>query len=169
MSDEETSSAPRGRGGAAGTQGQVLLERLYLKDASFESPRSPAVFAESWRPEFQLEVNTRTNALGEDRFEVVLSATVRAKAENGKTAYIAEIQQAGVFQVSGLDDSARQRVLGTLCPGTLFPYVRETVDNLVVKGGFPAVHLAPVNFEALYADALRKRAAQEATSGVPKH
>lgn len=166
---EESSGAPRGQGGAAGNQGQVLLERLYLKDVSFESPRSPAVFSETWRPEFQLEVNTRTNGLGDDRFEVVLSATLRAKAENGKTAYIAEIQQAGVFQVAGLDDPARQRVLGTLCPATLFPYVRETVDSMVVKGGFPAVHLAPVNFEALYADALRKRAAQQAGSDAPKH
>jgi preprotein translocase subunit SecB len=118
------------------------------------------VFGEAWKPEFQLDVNTRTSNLGEDRFEVVLRATLRAKGEGGNTAYIAEIQQAGVFQVSGLDGAARQRVLGTLCPGTLFPYVREAVDSLVVKGGFPAVHLAPVNFEALYAEALRKQGAQ---------
>lgn len=167
---EGSAELPRGQDAGGTAQGQVLLERLYLKDASFESPRSPGVFGESWRPEFQLEVNTRTNGLGDDRFEVVLSATLRAKTEGGKTAYIAEIQQAGVFQVSGLEDGARQRVLGTLCPGTLFPYVRESMDSLVVKGGFPAVHLAPVNFDALYADALRKRAAQEKSGGVtPTH
>ena len=164
MSDESTSE-PEGEGSAAAGQGHVLLERLYLKDASFESPRSPAVFAEAWRPEFQLEVNTRASSVGDERVEVVLSTTLRAKTEGGKTAYIVEIQQAGVFQVSGLEASARQRVLGTLCPGTLFPYVRETVDNLVVKGGFPAVHLAPVNFEALYADALRKQASQVQAPG----
>jgi preprotein translocase subunit SecB len=167
MSDESTSS-PQGEGSEVAGQGQVLLERLYLKDASFESPRTPAVFGESWKPEFHLDVNTRTSNLGNERFEVVLSATLRAKTEGGKTAYIAEIQQAGVFQVSGLDGAARQRVLGTLCPGTLFPYVRETVDSVVVKGGFPAVHLAPVNFDALYAEALRKQGAEAgAGTGTP--
>ncbi|MDZ7670268.1 MAG: protein-export chaperone SecB [Gammaproteobacteria bacterium] len=161
MSDESSGGAPV-EGEAAGTQGQVMLERLYLKDASFESPRSPTVFTETWKPEFQLDINTRTSGLGEDRFEVILSATLRARSEedSARTAYIVEIQQAGVFHVSGLDDEARQRVLGTLCPGTLFPYIRETVDSLVVKGGFPAVHLAPVNFEALYAEALRKQAGE---------
>lgn len=163
MSDE-SANPPAGGAEPSGGQGQIMLERLYLKDASFESPRSPAVFGEAWKPEFQLDVNTRTNRLGDDRFEVVLSATLRARGEGGGTAYIAEIQQAGVFHVAGLADDARQRVLGTLCPGTLFPYVRETVDNLVVKGGFPAVHLAPVNFDALYAEALRK---QEADAGTP--
>lgn len=164
MSDE-SAGAPAAGGPTAAGQGQVLLERLYLKDASFESPRSPHVFTDAWRPEFQLEVNTRTTHVGDERFEVVLSATLRAKTEGGKTAYIVEIQQAGVFQVSGLENGARQRVLGTLCPGTLFPYVREAVDSLVVKGGFPAVHLAPVNFEALYAEALRKQAAQASQPG----
>lgn len=156
MSDQSTPPSPEGAS-PAGQGGQVLLERLYLKDASFESPRSPDVFRDDWKPEFQLDVNTRTANLGDDRFEVVLSATLRAKGEGGKTAYIAEILQAGVFQVSGLDGASRQRVLGTLCPGTLFPYIRETVDSLVVKGGFPAVHLAPVNFDALYQEALRKQ------------
>lgn len=154
MSDVD---GPDGQGSAG--PGQILLERLYLKDASFESPRSPVTFTEPWKPEFHLDINTRTTGLGQDRFEVVLSATLRANGEGGKAAYIAEIQQAGVFQVAGLPDFERNRVLGTLCPGTLFPYVRETVDNLVVKGGFPAVHLAPVNFEALYAEALRKQSA----------
>jgi preprotein translocase subunit SecB len=147
--------------------GQVLLERLYLKDASFESPRSPAVFTERWQPEYQLDINTRTTGLGDDRFEVLLSVTLRAKTEGGKTAYIVEIQQAGVFLLKDLEEQALQRVLGTLCAGTLFPYVRESVDNLVVKGGFPAVHLAPVNFEALYADALRKRAEAAAGGASP--
>ncbi len=148
-------TAPEDLGG-----GQVLLERLYLKDASFENPRSPDVFGEPWKPDFQLDINTRTSQLGDERYEVVLSVTVHARTEGGRNAYIAEIQQAGVFQVTGLDAPQRQHVLGTLCPGTLFPYVRETVDSLVIKGGFPAVHLAPVNFEALYAEALRRQRAE---------
>jgi preprotein translocase subunit SecB len=150
-------------------QPQVLLERLYLKDSSFESPRSPAIFGERWQPDFQLDINTRTTGLGDDRYEVVLSITLRAKTEGGKTAYIVEIQQAGTFLLKDLDDQALQRVLGTLCAGTLFPYVRESVDSLVVKGGFPAVHLAPVNFEALYAEALRKQAEATATPRPVSH
>ena len=144
------------------SNGQVRLERLYLKDASFESPRTPAVFNESWKPEFQLDINTRSSSLPDDRFEVVLTATLNARSEGGKTAYIIEVQQAGVFQITGLDEEPRQRVLGTLCPGTLFPYVRETVDSLAVRGGFPAVQLAPVNFEALYAEAVRKQTGPDA-------
>ncbi len=158
MSEDSTPNQPGAAGGQR--QGQLLLERIYLKDASFESPRTPATFAEPWKPEFQLDINTRTTNLGESRFEVVLSATLRANNDSGKTAYIVEIQQAGVFQISGVGGADLQRVLGTLCPGTLFPYLREAVDSLVVKGGFPAVHLAPVNFEALFAEAMRKQQAQ---------
>ena len=137
--------------------GQVRLERIYLKDASFESPQAPEVFGSRAQPEFQLDINSRTTGLGEDRVEVVLAVTLRARTDQGKTAFIAEVQQAGVFQISGFDQATTQRILGTFCPGTLFPYVRETVDALVVRGGFPAVHLAPVNFDALFADALRKQ------------
>jgi preprotein translocase subunit SecB len=140
-----------------GGQGQLRMLQLYLKDASFESPHTPGVFGEAWKPEFQLDINTRSHRLDDDRFEVVLSATLKAAIEGGRTAFIVEVQQAGVFELVGLADGARQRVLGTVCPGTLFPYVREAVDNLVVKGGFPAVHLAPVNFDALYAEAIRKQ------------
>jgi preprotein translocase subunit SecB len=148
-------------GGEGLNTGQLRLERIYLKDASFESPRSPAVFGEQWQPQFQMDINSRTTGLGGDRFEVLLSVTLRAKTDQGKTAFIAEVQQAGVFHLSGFDGDTLQRVLGTFCPGTLFPYVRETMDALVVKGGFPAVHLAPVNFDALFAEALRKQAAPQ--------
>jgi preprotein translocase subunit SecB len=157
---EDSGATDAGQAARPPAQGQVLLERLYLKDVSFESPGSPGIFAGRWQPEFQLDINTRSNGLGDDRFEVILAVTLRARSEGGSTAYIVEVQQAGVFQVSGAPDAARHRVLGTLCPGTLFPYVRETVDGLVVKGGFPAVHLAPVNFDALYVEALRKQQAQ---------
>lgn len=162
MSDQREEGG-QAREATAG-QGQVRLQQLYLKDASFENPGAPQVFAEPWKPEFQLDINTRSNRLDEARFEVVLSITLRARLEGGRTAFIVEVQQAGVFEVVGLAEAAIQRVLGTLCPGTLFPYIRETVDSLVVKGGFPAVHLAPVNFDALYAEAVRKQ--QAAASGA---
>ena len=135
----------------------MRLERLYLKDASFESPRSPDVFAEAWQPEMHMDINSKTNTYKDNRFEVVLTVTVRAKAEGGKTAFIVEVQQAGVFVIEGVDDAARQRVLATVCPTTLFPYLRETVDSLAVRGGFPPLQLVPVNFDAVYAEALAKQ------------
>lgn len=165
MSEDNGSNQTGGDGGQR--QGQMLLERLYLKDASFESPNAPNVFVEPWKPEFNLDINTRTAGLGEDRYEVVLSATLRCSGEGGKTAFIVEIQQAGLFHIAGVGGADLQRALGTVCPATLFPYLRESVDGLVVKGGFPAVHLAPVNFDALFIEALRKQQSQAEQS--PQH
>jgi preprotein translocase subunit SecB len=138
-------------------QGQVRLERMYLKDASFESPASPGVFAEDWAPEIDLQINTRSERLAETRFEVVVTVTVTARLEE-RTAFIAEVQQAGVFHMEGLPDQVLHRTVGTFCPGTLFPYVREAVDSLVVRGGFPPLHLVPINFDAAYEEALKSAA-----------
>jgi preprotein translocase subunit SecB len=146
---------------------QMRIERLYVKDVSFESPAAPAVFAEPFRPEFQIDINTAVNGLGEGRHEVVLSITATARKDSDKVAYLIEVQQAGVFFVEGAEAGALQQVLGIACPSTLFPYARETLDSLAVKGGFPPLQLAPVNFEALYAQAMQKRAAQSNTSPDP--
>ena len=133
---------------------QLTVERLYLKDVSFESPRSPDVFTGQWQPEVQLDINTRSNPVASDKVEVVLTVTARAKLkDSGKTAFIVEVQQAGLFGIGGEDDAAKNRVLGTVCPNMLFPYVRETIDSLCVKGGFPALALAPVNFDAVFEQA----------------
>src|SRR4029453_8406397 len=103
-----------------------------------------------------VDINTRTQALGDDRYEVVLTVTANAKSPQGKTALIVEIQQAGIFRVKGLEGPRLQRVLATFCPNLLFPYARETLDSVVVKGTFPAIMLAPVNFDALYEQALKQ-------------
>ncbi len=145
-------------GGEGVSSGQVRLERLYLKDASFESPSTPDVFREEWKPEVQVDINTRSTEQPENRHEVLLTLTLRAKLGDGKTAFIVEVQQAGIFFIDGLNAETLQAVLATMCPTTLFPYIRENVDSLVVKGGFPPMHLAPVNFDALYGEALRKQA-----------
>jgi len=144
-------------------QPQVRLERIYLKDSSFESPGTPEVFVEEWKPEINVDIGTKANAGPNGRFEVVLSGTIRAKRASGKTAFIVEVQQAGLFFIQGLSGDMLQMALGTVCPTTLFPYLRETIDNLVVKGGFPALHLAPVNFDALFRQAVAERQAQQAT------
>jgi preprotein translocase subunit SecB len=136
---------------------EFSLERIYIRDLSFESPRAPDVFREGWQPKIQLDINTRANNLGEERFEVVLMVTVHAKNAAGQTLMIVEVQQAGIFRIRGLQDDQLRRLLATQCPNILFPYIRESVDSLVVRGGFPALQLAPVNFDAMLEEALRQR------------
>lgn len=140
-------------------QGQVRIEKLYLKDASFESPNTPAMFQQEWKPEIELNINTRSERVAASHFEVVVTVTVTAKQDD-KTAFIAEVQQAGLFQMEGFPEEAIRRTVGVFCPTTLFPYVREAVDSLVVRGGFPALNLVPINFEAAYQEAIRHAEAQ---------
>jgi len=138
---------------------------MYLKDASFESPNSPAVFREKWHPEFELSINTRSEQKSPGLFEVVITATVTA-SQDGRTAFIIEVQQAGLFVMEGLPDAHVHRALGSFCPNILFPYVREMVDSLAVRGGFPAVQLVPVNFEMAYEEAMRQ--ARESAKSDPR-
>ena len=139
---------------------QLTVERIYLRDASFESPLAPEVFAREWKPHVQVDINSRNRALDDVRHEVVLSLTLEAKFD-AEVAMIVEVQQVGVFRLSGMDDEARQQALGTACPTVLFPYLRETVDSLVIKGTFPPIMLAPMNFDALYTEAKRRFDAQQ--------
>lgn len=158
MSEAEDQASDRSSG-----QGQVRLERMYLKDTSFESPNSPKIFRTDWQPEMDLQINTRSERIEEKRYEVVLTVTVKAKIGE-QTAFIIEVQQAGIFLLEGLPDPVIHRTLGTFCPGTLFPYVREAVDSLAVRGGFPALHLVPINFDSAYEEALRHARNQGATT-----
>ena len=135
------------------------VEKIYVKDVSFESPNSPMIFNENVQPELQLNLNQKVQRLSETAFEVVLGVTLTCKAGD-KTAYVAEVQQAGIFGLMGLEAQAVDVLLGTQCPNILFPYVRQLVSDLVQAGGFPPFFLQPINFEALYAESLRQRAAQ---------
>jgi preprotein translocase subunit SecB len=146
------------------TQVQFRIERLFLKDSSFESPNSPEVFIKQWRPEIKVDINTRANPLGDDLQEVVLTATVTATLEEEMVAFIVEVQQGGIFLIQGADAPQLSQIIGIACPNTLFPYLRETIDNLVVKGGFPALLLAQVNFESLYVQAMQEREQREQAS-----
>jgi preprotein translocase subunit SecB len=139
---------------------QLALQRIFLKDISFESPRSPMVFQEEWKPEVGLELNTKSRQVGENLYEVVLEVTVNVK-NNGENAFLVQVQQGGLFAIAGLDDQQLHHALGAFCPGTVFPYARENIDALCVKGSFPALMLAPVNFDALYMDSLKKQQAEE--------
>ena len=143
-------------------QPQFALQRIYLKDLSFESPNSPAVFQEQWKPQVNLDLNTEHTKLGEDQYEVVLSLTVTAKIGE-KVAYLVEIQQAGVFLIKGIEGQQLGHMLGAYCPNILFPYAREAIDGVVNKGSYPSLMLAPVNFDAIYAQALKRK--QEEAAG----
>lgn len=147
---------------------QFAIQRVYLKDASFEAPNSPQIFTKQWQPEINLDMNTATSKLDDTVFEVVLTLTVTAKNE-GDTAFLVELQQAGIFTVSGLADAELHHTLGAFCPSILFPYAREAIDNMVNKGSFPALMLSPVNFDALYAQQMQQQAAQETTEEAPQH
>ena len=128
------------------------FDRIYLKDASFESPRSPSVFSDSdYNPKIDVQLHISHQKLNgeQELYEVVLKATVKATA-NDETAFLVEVQQAGIFTVNGVDKQQLERVLEASCPSALFPFLREQVSQLVTQGGFPTVLLQPVNFEAMY-------------------
>ena len=140
----------------------LRIDRIYLRDLSFESPQAPGVFASEWRPQFQIELNTRANRLDDGRFEVVLMVNLEAKSGES-TLFMVELQQAGIFHFEATDEEERRTALGTACPEALFPYARETLDALLVKGTFPPFMLAPVNFDTLYAEAKKRRESAQAT------
>ena len=128
---------------------QFALQKIYIKDVSFETPNSPQIFTQKWEPKVEVNLSSNAQALQEDLYEVSLTVTVTVKLEE-KTAYLAEVNQAGIFTLTGFDEQEMGPLIGSFCPNILFPYAREVVSDLVTKGGFPTMLLAPVNFDALY-------------------
>ena len=163
MADDQTEAA------AAAEQApeqQFVMQRIYTKDISFESPATPGVFRKQWQPKINIDLNTKSDKIDDDNnYEVVLTITVTAKVDD-ETAFLVEVQQSGIFFVKGFGGDVLRRLLGTAAPNILFPYARESIDTLVVKGGFPALMLAPVNFDALYQQALTQAQAQAAAAPV---
>lgn len=141
---------------------QFSIQRIYVRDVSFESPKTPAIFLKEWKPAVNLELNTRQNMIEEGVYEVVLTVSATAKIDDD-TAFIAEVQQAGIFMIKGLDAENTSHMLGSFCPNLLFPYARETLDSLVIKGSFPALMLSPINFDALYAQELERMQQENVT------
>ena len=142
------------------TQPQFAIQRIYLKDSSFESPNAPQVFKHPWEPKVNLDMNTRAKMLDEGVFDVTLMLTVTTKIAD-EVAFIAEVHQSGIFTVTGFEESDVQQMLSAYIPNILFPYARATVDQMIVSGSYPAIMLAPVNFDALY----QQRLAEEAAAG----
>ena len=141
---------------------RLSIGKIYLKDFSFESPQAPDVFRQSdWKPQTDLNLRSSHTALEENHHEVVLTVTVEAKADD-KTFFLLELQQAGLFEISGYEDDEFGAIIGSFCPNVLFPFARETVSSLVQKGGFPEFVLQPINFDALYMQSKQQQAAQQA-------
>ena len=136
------------------------IQKLYAKDVSFECPNAPQIFQESGQADVKMSLNQRVDDLGEDLHEVVLTVTVTAKIDE-KTAYLAEVAQAGIFKMSGFTEQAAHAVMNTMCPSTLFPYARRAISEMVADGGFPPLTLQPVNFEQLYAQRMQEMAQQQ--------
>lgn len=137
------------------TEQQFSIQRIYVKDVSFESPNSPSVFQNEWKPNVELELNTFSKPVAPNHHEVVLKVNVTAKIGD-KIAFLAEVQQAGIFVISNFDNNQTLHMLGSYCPNILFPYIRETISDVIIRGGFPQFILSPVNFDALYAQHLQK-------------
>ena len=138
-------------------QQNFAIQKLYTKDVSFESPNTPDIFKDNaWKPDINVQIQSRSTSLADDVFEIVLMITVTAKVAEDNIAYLAEVQQAGIFSISGFDDHDMTYMLGSYCPNILFPYVRECISDLVIRGGFPQMVLQPVNFDALLAQQLGK-------------
>jgi len=131
-------------------QPQFQLHKLYIKDASFQIPEGSVIFQNEWAPELNVEVNTQATKLNEQNtFEVALKIKATVKSSN-KLAFEAEVQQAGIFEITDLPKEQLENALGAYCPNLLYPYLREAISDLVTRGGFPQLSLAPINFEMLY-------------------
>ncbi|MDP9082702.1 MAG: protein-export chaperone SecB [Pseudomonadota bacterium] len=142
-------------GGSEATIGgvQISLQSVYLKDCSYESPNGPRLpNQQNWEPKFQLNMNTTAEELAADVREVLLTITLEAK-QGEATLYLVEVKQAGLFAISGASGEDMKRLIGSFCPSVLFPYAREAISDLIVKGGFPSFLLPLVNFDALFAQA----------------
>lgn len=145
---------------------QVLLQKIYVKDASLEVPNAPDVFTRQWQPQMDVQVNTEVKNLPQDHYQVMLSITVTAKLGDD-VAFLAEVHQAGVFALKGFEQVAEKRaVLGAYCPNLIFPFARESIADLVQRGGFPQLLLQPINFEALYLEHQNRAAAKGETNGA---
>lgn len=146
------------------SQAVLQIQRIYVKDVSFEAPNLPHIFHQEWKPKLGFDLSTETLQLGDDLYEVTLNITVETTMEDsGDLAFICEVKQAGVFTISGLEDVQMAHCLTSQCPNMLFPYARELVSSLVNRGTFPALNLSPVNFDALFIEYMNRQQEAENT------
>lgn len=158
-------SEPVANGAAEANGPTFAVEKIYVKDVSFEAPGAPQVFTEQGQPNLEMNLNQRVQRVADNLFEVELGVTLSCKLAE-KTIYLVEVRQAGLFGLGGFDDQTLDGMLGVHCPNILYPYARQVVSDLITAGGFPPFLLQPINFEALYAEGIRQRAAQQDLAGT---
>lgn len=151
----------------AQNQGRFGIQKVYVKDLSFETPNSPQIFNEQQSPTVNLQLANNSQRIADNTYEVVLRLTVTVASEE-KTFYLVEVNQAGIFHIGDFPDSAIERMVSTLCPNILFPFARELISDLVTRGGFPQLLLAPVNFEALYAQQQQEQQNAQSAADEPQ-
>jgi preprotein translocase subunit SecB len=156
MAQEQPTPAP---------QKQLLLQKIYVKDVSFESPKAPMVFTQNVTPQTQLNVRSSAQQVAPDTQEVTLTITVEAK-DKDSTLFLAEVAQSGIFVIQGYTQDEQALLIGSFCPNTLYPFAREAVADLITKGGFPQLLLQPLNFDAIYAQAVQERGARAGAAGA---
>lgn len=162
MAENDQQQNPAAQGGQPAQGGQRFgVQRVYVKDVSFEAPDTPDVFRRQYQPQVNFSINNRSNRIDDGVFEVVLRLTADVKQDD-KTVFLVEVQQAGIFEIRGFEGEQLEQVLTIACPNVLFPYGREAIDALVTRGSFPALLLAPINFESIYQQAKLQQAQQKA-------
>ena len=144
------------------------IQKIYIKDLSFETSNTPKIFTEKWNPKTDVHIQTENNKLDEKLFEVAILVTVTA-TQNDTTAFLVEVKQAGIFLMENFPDEQHKQLLGSYCPNILFPFARESIAELVAKGGFPQLLLNPVNFDALYQQHLNAVKEQKENPEQIKH
>ncbi|MBD9359246.1 protein-export chaperone SecB [Methylomonas fluvii] len=144
----------------ASSEKQFAIQKIYTKDISFETPNAPKIFTQKWEPALDLNLGTHVQHIENSIYEVSLTLTVTVKIAD-TTAYLVEVNQSGIFSIAGFSEQEMGPMLGSFCPNVLFPYAREVISDLVNKGGFPQLILAPVNFDALYMQHLQQAQTQQ--------
>lgn len=134
--------------GLHNSEPEFTIQRLYIKDLSFEVPSSPLVFLEKWQPEVNMELATKANDLGEDNHEIILTVTINVTMKD-KPIFLAEVHQGGIFTIKNFPKEQMCSMLGSFCPNILYPYAREAITDMVMRGGFPQLYLVPINFDTL--------------------
>jgi preprotein translocase subunit SecB len=143
------------------------VQRIYLKDLSFETPQGPAAFQKQWKPKVTQDLSTKSAKIDDNVYEVALRITITVKHEE-EAIYLIEVEQAGLFSIEGIEEQQLAPVLNVTCATMLLPYAREAIDSVLIKGSFPPLMIPPINFESLFSSAL-KQAKEEKISEASTH
>ena len=157
--DKNTAPEATNQEKAAGPN--FAVQRLYLKDLSFETPQGPAAFQKQWKPKVSQDLSTKSAKMDDSTYEVALRITVTVKDEE-ETIYLIEVEQAGLFTIKGIEGQQLAQVLNVTCATLLLPYAREAIDSTLIKGSFPPLMIPPINFDSLFTTALKQSAKAEA-------